>query len=208
MTNGTALTRQRVGIIDSLSAGYRFLGRRVEVLLIPILLDLLLWLGPRLSVAPIFQQIADFYRNAATMEGMPADMVEMSRQVSELLTTAGDNSNLLDGLANTSLLHVPSLLVAAGSQGSMTLSIAHPLAAAALFGSFGLLGLLIGVVYMNLLAAHSAHRRRPQAAQPQRVCRHRSPSLADDGALCTAHHRGCDRHFHSDRVGRRAVQPD
>ncbi len=143
-----------MGIIDSLSAGYRFLGRRVEVLLVPILLDLLLWLGPRLSIAPLLHQVADFYANAASMEGMPTDMVEMSRQVSELLTVAGDNSNLLDGLANTSILHVPSLLVTAGSPGATILPIAHPLAAAALFGSFGMLGLLIGVVYMNLLAAH------------------------------------------------------
>jgi hypothetical protein len=85
---------------------------------------------------------------------MSPDMVEMSRQASELLAVAGDNSNLLNGLANTSLLYVPSLLVTAGSPGVMTLPVAHPLAAAALFGSFGMLGLLIGVVYMNLLAVH------------------------------------------------------
>jgi hypothetical protein len=144
-----------VGIIDSLSAGYRFLGRRVELLLVPILLDLLLYFGPRLSVAPIYRQIAGFYREAAGMQGVPADMVTLSRQVSDMLTTLGESSNLLDGLVNSSLLHVPSLLAAVGGPASAwTLTIGQPLAAAALFGSIGLLGLLVGVVYMNLLAAH------------------------------------------------------
>ncbi len=155
MTNSTASTRQRVGIIDSLSAGYRFLGRRVEVLIVPILLDLLLWFGPRLSVAPIYRQIAGFYREAAGMQGMSVDMAALIEDMSKMLAELGDTSNLLDGLVNSSLLHVPSLMATVGAPASAwTYSISQPLAAAALFVSFGLLGLLIGAVYMGLLAAH------------------------------------------------------
>ncbi len=99
-----------MGVIDSLSAGYRFLGRRLELLLVPVLLDLLLWLAPRLSIAPLLRQVAAFYASATTLEGLPADMAALSRQVSEQLAAGGQRSNLLEMLVNSSLLHVPSLL--------------------------------------------------------------------------------------------------
>lgn len=142
-----------MSVIDSLSAGYRFLGKRLEILLLPILLDLLLWLGPRLSVAPLLQRIADFYAETATLEEMPNDMIEMSRQVSDLLTATGENSNLLSSIANSSLLHVPSLITTIGSAAGRTLlEVGNPLAALVFFIAFSLLGLLIGVVYLNLMA--------------------------------------------------------
>ena len=54
-----------MGIIDSLSAGYRFMTRKLGLILIPVALDLLLWWLPRFSVAPLFQQAAQFYSDAA-----------------------------------------------------------------------------------------------------------------------------------------------
>jgi hypothetical protein len=41
------------GIIDTLSAGFQLVNRAPWVLAVPIALDLLLWLGPRLSVATL-----------------------------------------------------------------------------------------------------------------------------------------------------------
>jgi hypothetical protein len=143
----------RLGVIDSLSAGYRFLGRRLDLLLVPILLDLLFWLGPRLSVGPLFQQLAAFYTQASAVEGMPTDMVEMSRQMATLLAQSGEDSNLLGVLANSSLLHVPSLLAGIAPVGDSTVIVVDsPLAALLLLVGFSLLGVLIGVVYMNMLA--------------------------------------------------------
>lgn len=152
-----------MSVIDSLSAGYRFLGRRVELLILPVVLDLLLWAAPRLSIAPILRQAAAFYTNASTLEGLPADMVELSRQAGEQLVAGGQQSNLLEMLVNSSLLHVPSLLATIGpvSQGRI-LEITNPLAAFGLLGGFGLLGLLFGVIYMNLLA-----RRLPLGSGPK-----------------------------------------
>ena len=141
------------GVIDSLSAGYRFLGRRLELLLAPILLDLLLWLGPRLSIAPLFHQAAALYNEAANVEGMPPDMAAMSTQVAELLNQSGDSSNLFAMLVNSSLLHVPSLLTSIAPLSSRAvMEVSNPLAAFLLFVGFSLLGVLIGVIYMNMLA--------------------------------------------------------
>ena len=40
------------GIIDTLSAGFQTVNRHLYLLLVPILLDLFYWLGPRLTVKP------------------------------------------------------------------------------------------------------------------------------------------------------------
>ena len=142
-----------MGVIDSLSAGYRFVGRRLELLLIPVALDLLLWLGPRFSIAPLSERLAGFYAEAAAMEGIPPDIAAMTAQVSEMLAEAGRNSNLMEILVSSSLLHVPSLLAAIGPVADVwVLEIDNPFVAATLAGVLGVLGLLLGVVYMNLLA--------------------------------------------------------
>lgn len=142
-----------MGVIDSLSAGYRFLGRRIDLLLVPVLLDLLLWLGPRLDIGPLFRQAAAFYTDAAATEGMPADMATLSGQMSEMLATMGENTNLLSVLASSSLLHVPSLMAAIGPTSQQAvIEIAQPLAVIAFFLGLGLLSLLVGAIYLNQLA--------------------------------------------------------
>ena len=103
-----------MGVIESLSAGYRYLGWRLYLLLIPLALDLLLWLAPQVSVAPLLQSIGRFYASMTTVDGIPPDMVEWSRQLADGLMNAGDQSNLLGLLINSSLLQVPSGLVALG----------------------------------------------------------------------------------------------
>lgn len=137
-------------VIDSLSAGYRFLGRRVELILIPVLLDLWLWLGPRLSIEPLMQEFARYYERTVGAQEMPVMAAEMSPQ---MLVEASRGSNLMDALVSSSMLHVPSLLAALGPlSGNVVYEIHSPLAAAGLFTGLSLLGLLIGVLYMNLLA--------------------------------------------------------
>ncbi len=85
-----------LGVIDSLSAGYRFLGRRLELLLIPVALDILLWLGPCFQRGAAFRAIG---RGAmpvgGVMEGVPPDMAAMTAQVADMLTEVGRHSNLM-----------------------------------------------------------------------------------------------------------------
>ena len=58
----------------------------------------------------MLERVAAFYLQASDVEGMPADMAQLSTQVATALSQSGENSNLLGVLANTSLMHVPSLL--------------------------------------------------------------------------------------------------
>lgn len=139
-----------MGVIESLSAGYRYLGWRLYLLLIPVLLDLLLWWTPPVSVAPLFTWLANFYNDPTLTQGLPTDMVTM---IQKGLTDIGQGSNLLAILVNGALLHVPSLLVAEEALlKAPSLKIGSPFLAVSLTALFALLGMLIGVVYLDLLA--------------------------------------------------------
>ena len=145
-----------MGIIDSLSAGYRFLTRKLGLILIPVTLDLLLWWLPRFSVAPLFQQAAQFYSDAAARTEMPGDMANMAQQVAQTLNEAGQHSNLLNLMLwiSGALLHLPSLLyVVEPPHGVASQEMAG---LARVFGLGVLLilaGIAIGVVYLTLLAS-------------------------------------------------------
>jgi hypothetical protein len=141
-----------VGVIDSLSAGYRLLGKRVWLLLLPVALDLLLWRAPRLNIAPLLQPLVALNREAAAA-GLPGDVAGMASMGADALARMGESSNLFTGLVSGALLHVPSLFAAfvlplAGQVVEVT-SAALALAA---WVALLLLGLWIGVVYLSLLA--------------------------------------------------------
>lgn len=142
-----------MGVIDCLSAGYRYLGWRLELILIPIVLDLLLWLGPRLNVAPLFNQFAASYRDLASAEGVTPEIGEMVGQLSDSIRQMGEGSNLLNGLVSGTLLHVPGLpVVAANWLPHYTIDVTTVGEAAIWWLVFSLLGLLLGVIYLTLLA--------------------------------------------------------
>lgn len=148
-----------LGIIDSLSAGYRLLIQRLELLLLPLLLDAFLWFAPRLSIEPLLTGLADFYTEifeqvggAAAMTG--SGLADLPAEVTRVMDAAGRSVNLYDLLVSSSLYHVPSLLVSLPGlktgQASQEIASAFSAGGSALL--LGLAGLLIGVLYMNLLA--------------------------------------------------------
>lgn len=146
-----------LGIIESLSAGYRFLSRRLDLLLIPIVLDLFLWVAPRVSVAPLFDRVAHFYNEAASTADLPEEMATLAQQMATALSETGAASNLLNLLLWLSrpLLHLPSLLHVVEPQRSSAPIEVDGLAQMVGSGLFlTLLGLAIGVVFMMLLARH------------------------------------------------------
>lgn len=93
---------QPVGVLDALTAGLALAGRRPWLLLFPILLDLFVWLAPRLSVAGLLRRLLAAWegllRTAYTAEQL-AQMEEMLRAVRSLLTQAGAEINLTEMLA-------------------------------------------------------------------------------------------------------------
>jgi hypothetical protein len=91
------------GIIETLGQGFEVVHRIPWVLALPVGLDLLLWLGPRLSVAGLGERLADRVRavaaegGAAGVEG--SEQLEQLGQQVELLRGAAGSLNLLSLLA-------------------------------------------------------------------------------------------------------------
>lgn len=140
-------------MIDCLSAGFRFLGWRLELIVIPVALDLLLWIAPQFSVSTMTAQLASWYRQVSIAEGMPPDAALMTQQVAESVEGIGNSFNLLSSLVSTTLLHVPSLLIGGGPPSNFpNIEIRTPVEALVLWLVFSLVGLLIGVIYLGLAA--------------------------------------------------------
>ncbi len=81
-----------IGTIDALTAGFSLVARRFWILLIPIALNVFIWLGPRLSVAPLAQQVADMMQTSATLSA--GQYEDAFAETSQMLSQWGDSANL------------------------------------------------------------------------------------------------------------------
>jgi hypothetical protein len=89
------------GIVDTLTAGFQLVNRAPWVLAMPIALDLLLWLGPRLSVATLGERAASRLAAMLSDVGSAAaeEQIEGFRQGVEGLRLLAGSFNLLSLLA-------------------------------------------------------------------------------------------------------------
>jgi len=149
--------RRSRGVIGCLTAGFEMLTQNLQVVALPVVLDLFLWLGPRISVRPLLQGFLDVLTSQP-----PADP-EMTRQIQQavtLLQQFGDRFNLVSMLGGMPMFQIPSLLArrapAAGSPlgAPQVLSLSSVLALAPWWGGLALLSLLLGFLYLNEIAHH------------------------------------------------------
>ncbi len=133
---------------------------------------------PPLSIASLLEQLAGFYARATDVEGFPPELVEMSNEVSLSITMLGENSNLWTLLANTWLMHVPSMMATVGPMPDATpISIDSFSAALGLAIVLSMAGIFIGTFYLELLVqflpignGHKAHTWRDFAGNVFRHC--------------------------------------
>ena len=79
-----------MGLIDTLSSGFKVVQRRPWLVLLPVLLDLWLWLGPRWSI----QLLADSLLRFWTTENLPPELAQTAEPYRQFLLAAGANYNL------------------------------------------------------------------------------------------------------------------
>ncbi len=132
------------GVAATLAAGFDLTTRHLWLLLLPVMLDAFLWLGPRLSVRPLIMQRLQLWPQEPALAGM-AEQVMMLAPYTNLFT-----------LLSIPLIGVPVLLVGPAPEKtplavSVTevTSITTWLAYSVLFL---LLGLLLTAVYYTLIA--------------------------------------------------------
>jgi hypothetical protein len=97
---------QPSGVIETLSAGYTAVNRQLWVLMLPILLDVFLWLGPHVSysplVGPVVTQAAEWTRQVALgpRRGPPnTELINGVDDSRQWLLAHADEVNGLDALA-------------------------------------------------------------------------------------------------------------
>jgi hypothetical protein len=158
-----------LGVIGSLAAGFEMIGQHLSLIALPVLLDLLLWLGPRVSIASLVKQFAAF------MLSRPAPDPTTIRQVAQmaqLMEQFGERSNLLALLSALPLLTVPSLLaqhapgVVSPLGEPQVLSTTSVLAVMAWAVVLVPIGLVLGFLYMNSLARWVHAMRSPDKQAP------------------------------------------
>jgi hypothetical protein len=108
-----------LGVIDTLSAGFGLINRRLWLILLPIALDLFLWYGPRLSIAPVAQDaLRAFNRSLADTADQPLPVSRPSPEtvkesqvgIAQYLDSLGrSNFTALHSVQGSNFAQVPTL---------------------------------------------------------------------------------------------------
>lgn len=141
-----------MGVIDSISEGLNVVRRRPLIMVIPVLVDVLLWLAPRFSIQPLAARVVV----AMTQAAGGSESAESVEAVGQLLSSMGQESNLLALLAN-SVVGIPSFLAAGLPDGLWQpfpgIEVSSVAAAGLLAFVFGLIGLGVAALYLTAVAA-------------------------------------------------------
>jgi hypothetical protein len=151
------------GLIATLAAGFNSVANSIVLILPPVLLDLLLWFGPRLSVQAIFQPLLDamprLYAN-----WMPAETLEAAHAFWMDLFSRFN----LFVILRTFPVGIPSLLVLEMPIVSplgrpLTVEIDSFLALVGISALLAFLGWILGGLYFQWVATATLGRRPPAA---------------------------------------------
>ncbi|MBU0490801.1 MAG: hypothetical protein KKA73_21380 [Chloroflexi bacterium] len=159
-----------MGVIATLTSGFETLNRRLWLLALPMALDLLLWCGPQISVAPIVRHIAALWITSPATQTLAPDQIVPLRQGFEdlaksinlfdllaLSTPGRDAASRFFTVLLVNILEVPALTImrdkstAAAPISMPALEIGEPWLALAL--SVGLLGLglFLSTAFLGLM---------------------------------------------------------
>jgi hypothetical protein len=86
------------GVVGSLRAGFDVIASHLSVILVPLALDLFLWLGPRLHVDRLFQPIFEEMARYARYSGFPAADLNTLQENSALILEQMGQFNLLSAI--------------------------------------------------------------------------------------------------------------
>jgi len=104
-------TRRPMGILACLTTGFDIVARNPYLIVIPFIMDLFLWLGPRLSLAPIFEAMEHFIREWVIAGAPDPEISEAYTVFVQVLHELSLGYNLFTVLHPAPLLGVPSLMI-------------------------------------------------------------------------------------------------
>jgi hypothetical protein len=143
-----------VGIIDTLSAGFDRTAKRLWLILLPVLLDIAIWIGPRLSLNRLATEAIALLPDAAELGSQYTQTIELMRA---WLTDVGATTNMM-AMVSMRLLGLPSLTDTLAPKalpfGVVQRSVEIPtwLALVGVALLFTLISLLLGCFCLSLIA--------------------------------------------------------
>lgn len=144
---------QPLGVLACITAGFEITARRPWLLLLPILLDLFLWLGPRLSMAPLLAEIKialppEVVGNGTNYQILQETLDQLSGQFNLFGTLSPGPLVGLPTLMRTRMMRTDDLAAnPLGSRPAWTVS-----SLAGLWGYaflLGMIGLALNVLYLR-----------------------------------------------------------
>lgn len=143
-------------IIEAFSSGFNRLAENPALLIFPVLLDLVIWLGPRLRVKELFTPVVNQLGAYITLEGLdPTQAAATMQSLRELLTAFLQQFNLAVYL-RVYPVGIPSLMAGVFATEApiptATIEINSMLAMLGLWALFSLVGLAVGSVYFSWVA--------------------------------------------------------
>lgn len=152
MPQASAAASKPLGVIDALQRGFNLINRHLWLLLPPLVVDIFLWRGPRLSIAPLIDRQFDLLmQQAASATSMPAEATAMIEGLRQSLVSF----NLFSLLAGviTGLPSYLSRLDAAASlgEGGRVALVADAQTALLYAAALIPIGLLIGSLWLALI---------------------------------------------------------
>jgi hypothetical protein len=170
------------GVVDTLTAGYAAVNRQLWILLIPILVDCFLWLGPQVSystvIDPLILRGSQWAQHVVVSAPTPADQSQQTLgridQIRQDLLTSTPETNAL-GLMIHSPLALPSISPLLDARGPLSF-IRNSVDAVSLAVLMLLAGMGLGGYFRAALAQQVATGR----ANPL------SPALAAPGDIARA----------------------
>ena len=148
-----AATNSLPGIIDTLTGGFDHVNRVLWIILIPIALDLFLWLTPQWSAAPflhdVVRSIGSFYTQYGNQVADPTTADQMQQAIAAL--NDGVNGFNLWTLLVASFAGVPSIAPPTQA-GPLAFQIRTSSGFLLAFVGLELVGTILGCLYLGLLA--------------------------------------------------------
>lgn len=158
-TNAEILITKPPKLFATLVKGFNTVASKIYLILIPVLVDLVLWLGPKLRIKELFlPALNDLTSNMLKIS--PAELVDTIKTMNSMWMSLLDQFNLFTAI-RTIPIGVPSLMarqtpIVSPLKFNLVLEVPSFQIGMSIFGALLCIGFFLGTVYFNAISRNSS----------------------------------------------------